>query len=428
VPRDGALFDQARVISRPGRGPRVGAPRSPPLAMVGMECQEAGEVPGRRSVFDHTPLSAEVSMRPHILYLIDVLWGAGGAERALERTAQLLPKDRYRLTVGTFRLRPALAMKSDFGCPVIEFPLGRITGGNVLRTAARLARFIRRERVDLVHTFFETSDLLGGLVAKLSGRPVISSRRDMGFLRTGRTQWAYRMLGPMFDEIQTVSEAVRQEMISRDRLNPRRVVTIPNGIPIGLSTVKAHLDGASHVVLTVGNIRRIKGTDVLIRTAQRVAALRPEVRFLIAGSDHDEQYAREMRKLVIDLGLERQVHFLGKVQNIAPLLEVADVFCLLSRSEGMSNALLEAMAASVPCVATAVGGTPEVMSGELREMLVPAEDPDQAASKILELLNDPSGARRIGRMARARVESNFSAQRMVEHLALRYDHLLANRQ
>jgi glycosyltransferase involved in cell wall biosynthesis len=363
-------------------------------------------------------------MRPHILYLIDVLWGAGGAERALLRTAQLLPQDRYRLTVGTFRLRPALAMEADFGCPVIEFPLGRVTGRNVLRTAARLARFIRRERVDLVHTFFETSDLLGGLVAKLSGRPVISSRRDMGFLRRGRTQWAYRMLGSMFDEIQTVSEAVRHEMISRDRLNPDRVVTIPNGIPFGLPAAKTRLEGASPVVLSVGNIRRIKGTDVIIQTARRVAAWYPGVRFLIAGSDHDERYAAEMRALVKHLGLEQQVRFLGNVEDIAPLLERADLFCLLSRSEGMSNALLEAMSASLPCVATAVGGTPEVMAGELRAMLVPSEDPDAAACKIIELLSNPAEARRMGRMARARVESNFTAQRMVENLALRYDHLL----
>jgi glycosyltransferase involved in cell wall biosynthesis len=363
--------------------------------------------------------------RRHILYLIDVLWGLGGAEQALLRTAQLLPTDRYRLTVGTFRLRPGLAMKSGFGCPVIEFPLGRVTGSSVLKTAARLAQFIRRERVDLVHTFFETSDLLGGLVAKLSGRPVISSRRDMGFLRTRRSQYGYRLLGFLFDEVHTVSEAVRQEMISRDRLDPKRVVTIPNGIPFGPAPVRVPREGSSPVVLSVGNIRGIKGTDVLIRTAQRVVAQNPDVRFWIAGSDHDERYAREMRALVTELGLARHVRFLGKVEDITPLLDAADVFCLLSRSEGMSNALLEAMAAAVPCVATAVGGTPEVLTGELSTLLVPSGDADLAALKILQLLSNPAQAQRLGRVARARVEENFTARRMVQNLAVRYGQLLA---
>jgi glycosyltransferase involved in cell wall biosynthesis len=119
------------------------------------------------------------------------------------------------------------------------------------------------------------------------------------------------------------------------------------------------------------------------------------------------------------------VRFLGKVEDITPLLDAADVFCLLSRSEGMSNALLEAMAAAVPCVATAVGGTPEVLTGELSTLLVPSGDADLAALKILQLLSNPAQAQRLGRVARARVEENFTARRMVQNLAVRYGQLLA---
>ena len=85
----------------------------------------------------------------------------------------------------------------------------------------------------MVHTFFESADLLGGLVAKLSGVPVvISSRRDMGILRSTRHRIAYRLMSPLFNQVQAVSDAVREETIRADRISPHKVVTIPNGIEV----------------------------------------------------------------------------------------------------------------------------------------------------------------------------------------------------
>ena len=372
----------------------------------------------------------------HILYLIDVLWGLGGAEGVLLRIPRLLPKDRYRCTIGTFRLRPSSPVFDDIPCPVREFPVSRVFGMGAIRTALDLRQFIRSENVQIVHTFFESADLLGGLVAKLSGVPVlISSRRDMGILRSTRHRVAYRLFSPLFNQVQAVSDAVREETIRADRIDPNKVVTIPNGIEIDkLTAAKGSgclrqslgLDDAFPLIVTVGHIRRVKGYDMLLRAAAEVCRIHPNATFLIVGSVQEPECERDLHDLVRQFHLERNVRFLGKMENenVWSLLKVCDVFCQPSRSEGMSNALLEAMACELPCVATAVGGTPEVLEDGRTGYTVASEDHQAAANRILRLLADPESARTMGRMARRVVEERFSAQSMIRSMAGMYDQLL----
>jgi len=373
----------------------------------------------------------------HILYLIDVLWGIGGAEGVLLRIPDLLPKDRYRCTIGTFRLWRDSPVFDRLPCAVREFPVSRVFGMGALRSALELRRFIRSENVQIVHTFFESADLLGGLVAKLSGVPVvISSRRDMGILRSTRHRIAYRLMSPLFDQVQAVSGAVRRETIRADRINPDKVVTIPNGIEIeklaaadGCAALRHELalEDAAPLIVTVGHIRRVKGYDVLLRAAVEVCRVYPKATFLIAGSIQEQDCERDLQDQVRQLHLERNVRFLGKMENesVWSLLKLCDVFCQPSRSEGMSNALLEAMSSGLPCVATAVGGTPEVLEDGRSGYVVPSEDHHAAATRILELLGDPERARTMGRLARSVVQERYSAQSMISSMVGMYDQLLA---
>ena len=375
----------------------------------------------------------------HVLYLIDVLWGLGGAEGVLLRIPKLLPKDRYRCTIGTFRLRLSSAVRDQLPCPVREFPVKRVFGMGALKSALDLKRFIRSERVQIVHTFFESADLLGGLVAKLSGVPVvISSRRDMGILRSAKHHIAYRLMSPLFNQVQAVSGAVREQTIRADRIDPNKVVTIPNGIEIEkLAAANASaalrdelsLEDASPLIVTVGHIRRVKGYDMLLRTAEEVCRVHPKAIFLIVGSVQEPDCYRDLRDLVRQLDLERNVRFLGKMENdsVWSLLKLCDVFCQPSRSEGMSNALLEAMGCGLPCVATGVGGTPEVLEDGVTGYIVPSEDHQAAATRILSLLGDPERARNMGRLAQRVVGERFSAQSMIRSMVGTYDQLLEAR-
>ena len=372
----------------------------------------------------------------HVLFLIDRFpERMGGAEGALLRTIRLLPADRYRCSVATFAVDPRFGdIRHLFSCPFHVFPLKRTYDWNALQVAIKMARLIRSERVSLVHTFFSTSDLWGGMIAKLSGCPVlISSRRDMGVFRSVKHEVAYRVLAGMFDQVQAVSDHVRSFSISKDGLAPNRVVTLHTGVDlaeiegangIGRDNPTLGLQDASHVVITVGNIRPIKGTDVLVRTAARVCKRFPKAVFLVVGGVQDQSYFRSVQELTSSYGLTNNVRFLGLRYDVPSILKIGDVFCQTSRSEGLPNSLLEAMACKLPCVATDVGGTGEIINHGESGFLFPSEDPQSAAEHIISLLCDRKRAAAMGKVGRRIVEEKFTVQSMVDRMIGYYDRAL----
>jgi glycosyltransferase involved in cell wall biosynthesis len=131
--------------------------------------------------------------------------------------------------------------------------------------------------------------------------------------------------------------------------------------------------------------------------------------------------------MVRSFGLENNVKLLGFVEDPTPLLKMSNAFCLLSRSEGFSNALLEAMACGLPCVITRVGGNPEAVNDGENGFLVPPEDDESAAERLLFLLRNPAKAAQIGNAARLTVQMRFSADNMIRQLLDVYSGLMAGR-
>src|SRR6266478_1780815 len=157
----------------------------------------------------------------HVLFLIDRFpQRMGGAEGTLLKITRLLPPARYRCSVVTFAIDPAFEdIRGLFKCPLYVLPLRRTYDWNALRVAMKIVLLIKSQQVSIVHTFFHTSDLWGGMIAKLSGCPVlISSRRDMGLNQSLKHRVAYRLLRRMFDQVQAVSEQVRSYSIAEHGL------------------------------------------------------------------------------------------------------------------------------------------------------------------------------------------------------------------
>jgi glycosyltransferase involved in cell wall biosynthesis len=179
-----------------------------------------------------------------------------------------------------------------------------------------------------------------------------------------------------------------------------------------------------HVPLigTVANLNPVKGVDVFVRCAAMLSRQAPEARFVVAGAGPLEE---ELARLRNELGLDDRLIFAGSLEDVRPLLASLDVFMLLSRSEGMSNALLEAMATAKPIVATRVGGNAEAIGEGEAGFLVPSENPEAAANAALRLIRDGRLAGRLGLAARRRAELSFSLQRMVERTQNLYTGLLA---
>lgn len=371
----------------------------------------------------------------HVLYLLDQLVAVdGGAEGALLKMIERLPPERYRPSVATLRLSNADDVLKHFRCPVHDLAVRRTYDWTAIRGGVRLRRLLRSGDVSIVHTFFESADLWGGLVSKLSRCPIlISSRRDMGFKRSSLQSLAYKLMGPVFDQVHAVSDAVREHVTRQDRLNPAKVVTLHNGVDLekidstpsttDLRTAR-DLETASHLIVDVGWIRRIKGTDVLIHTAALVCREFPRVVFLVIGGVEDEAYFSQLQRLIESLQLVNNFVFVGSSENVCGLLKECDIFCHLSRSDGLSNAVLEAMACSLPCVITRVGGNHEAVIDGETGYTVPAEQAELAAERLLRLLRNSESARRMGKAGRRIVETKFSANAMVTRLVSLYDDLI----
>lgn len=370
-----------------------------------------------------------------VLYIIDQLCRLGGAERALLRIIKSLPRERYLPHLLTFKVEAGLGLADVVSCPLATYALRRTYDRTAIDTARKIRQLIRTQNIQITHTFHETSDLWAGPIAKLSGCPIlITSRRDMGFLRGRKHNLGYRWLRPCFDQVHTVSEQVRNFCINQDRLAPEKVLTVYNGVnlPSGPKSWDRYaikqqfgLDRYSRLVLSIGNIRPVKGFDVFVEAAARIAQTAPDTAFAIAGEDSDAECCRRLKEMASARGLKNNFFLLGGVDDVYPLLQAADVFCLLSRTEGLSNALLEAMACELPCVATAVGGNPEVVVPEKSGFLVQNEDFESAARCVIQLLEDPVRARSMGSYGRRIVEGKFTTEVMMRRLTDSYEHLLS---
>ncbi len=373
---------------------------------------------------------AKHSSLPHVLLVVDQFpRSLGGGERIVLRLAALLPQYGYRVSILTFFIHPesSVLVTPPF-CPVYTLPLTRTYDLTALRAAFELRAFLRRQKVQIVQTFFESSDIWAGLVVKtLSKARLVWSRRDMGILRSRKHSVSYRLMAGVPDRVFAVSEQVRRHSIEVDRIDAARVETIYNGLdlvdsPVAVKPAKAL---GESLIATVGNVRQVKGHDVFIKAAAVVAKRFPLASFSVAGEVLEPEYFAGLQRLVQDLGLSERFQFVGGVTNIPKHLSTAEIFVLPSRSEGFSNAIIEAMAESLPVVATDVGGNAEAVKDGKSGFIVPPEDSEALAEAISKLLADPLRAAEMGAAGKALVAEKFTTHAMMSRIAKAYADLLA---
>jgi glycosyltransferase involved in cell wall biosynthesis len=215
------------------------------------------------------------------------------------------------------------------------------------------------------------------------------------------------------------ADAVREVCIREERCDPRRVFVVRNGIDLPVfdalaaKPLQAPLPIAEGdvPVAVIGNLWPVKGHRTLLEAAARLKETLPRVKFLCAGEGPERQF---LERRIAELGLADRVLLLGHRLDVPAILARAQAACLCSSAEGLSNALMEAMAARLPIVATAVGGNPELVRPGENGTLVPYGDPGALADALTALLADPVRAREIGQRGRARVEAELTLSRMAE--------------
>ena len=370
---------------------------------------------------------AEEDGRPHILLVVDQFpRSLGGGERIVLTMADRLPAFGYRVSVLTFAADEQSAGLVDPPCPIYLLPLTRTYDWHALRGAMALRRFLLKEKVSLVHTCFESSDLwAGGMTKLLSRAKLVWNRRDMGILRSRKHVVAYRWLARMPDAVLAVSEEVRRYTIEVDGVPAQRVTTIHNGLDLARWPERTyHGPKGQPLIASLGNIRRIKGHDVLLRAFAAVHREFPGAQLTIGGAVLETAYMAELQGLLQDLGIAENVLFAGSIRDQQSFLANASIFVLPSRSEGFSNAIVEAMAASLPVVATRVGGNAEAVEETKTGLLVAAVVEAGMVAEMLRLLRDPDAAIAMGLAGRQRVREFFTTEAMMKHVVRIFDNLL----
>lgn len=372
---------------------------------------------------------ASFALPPHIVLAVDLFpKNLGGGERVLLRLASLLPEYGFQVSVLTLGVDPeSSVLLEPVPCPIYLLPLQRTYNAQAISAALELSRFLRAEKVRLVQTFFESSDLWVGPVAKmLAGTALIWSRRDMGILRERKHRLAYRFMANLPDRVFAVSDEVRRHCIEVDGIPAERVETLYNGVDVSgwEASDKILTNHRRPIIKTVGNIRHVKGHDIFLRAAALIARDYPEARFCIAGGVLEPEFYRHLQRLARELHIEDRISFDGAIADLPAYLADATIFALPSRSEGFSNAIIEAMAAGLPVIATDVGGNAEAVQTGITGLIVPPEDVPALSAAMHSLLANPERARKMGRAGRARVAERFTTEAMMRQIVAAYQQVL----
>ena len=299
-----------------------------------------------------------------------------------------------------------------------------------LRAVIGLCRIIRAEHADIVNTHSSVDSWIGAFAAKLTGKKLVRTRHLSKPLSGHVLNFVHRMP----DLVITTGESIRQQLIEQTGLKPQVVVSVPTGIDVErfspqpcASTFKTSLGlpADARIVANIAVLRPFKRHDVLVNAA---ALLRDRlgVHVLIAGEGGQRP---AIEQLVRSLGLDECVRLLGHVDDVRPLLSCSDVVVLSSGShEGVSQALMQALAMARPVVATDVGATAELIVHERTGLLVPPNDPAALAMAIERMLREPSFARECGAAGRQHVVDHYSEGEMIDRVLALYERLLTKAQ
>lgn len=332
---------------------------------------------------------------PRILYLIDEIEAitAGGTERQVLQIIRLM-KDAGAQPQLCLLRGGAWLTEETAGCPVTVCGFHSFWHPPSLVRLAKLVRWMRARRFDIVQTFFVEANVIGPWLAKLASVPVVlGSRRNLNYWMSARTARLQAWSNRLTTRLVANCEAVKQTIVEMERTPPEKVDVIYNGVdtrafapdPAARALARRGLELADDTVAVgaVASLLPQKGVAEFVQAAAGVLATESKACFLVAG---DGPLRAELQQTISQLGIQHACRLLGAQENVRAFLQALDIAVLPSRSEGFSNSILEYLAAGLPCIATSVGGNVELLAGT--GILVPPASPAELAVAIRQLVGD----------------------------------------
>ena len=344
----------------------------------------------------------------------------GGTERHVAHLATRLDPSRFDVHVATLQQEGALLSEMASGrLPLTAYPIKGFLRPDTLRQQVRFAAYLKHHAIDIVHAYGFYPIVFAVPVARLVGTQVVlASIRDSGDPWTRAQRWVQLCASRLAHCILVNATAVRARLRTGGH-GRRQIAVIRNGVDVDRFAPRPFdarlrsslgLPPRAPLVVAVSRLNPMKGIDDFLEAAALLAGRFPEARFVIVG---DGSSRRELEAQTRMLGLLERVVFTGTRLDVETILAQAAISVAPSLSEGLSNVVLESMAAGLPVVATRVGGTPEILDDGVTGLLVPPCDALALAGAIGRLLGDEALALRLGAAARTRAVHHFSAQHMV---------------
>jgi glycosyltransferase involved in cell wall biosynthesis len=332
---------------------------------------------------------------------------AGGTQRQMIELLERLDRRQFRVYPVCFHTTGVWFDRvTRLDEPVAVFPIHGFCRTATARQLLEFARWCRANQIAVLQTCELYSNIFGLPGGALASVPVrIGSRRGMGGTRA--QQRVQRIAYNAAHRVVANSEAAASRL-RLEGLPNHKIGVIYNGVDLSAFPGRSDPTHLRRIAM-VACLRAGKRIDVLIAAAPHVLARHPAAEFWIVG---DGPCREQLVALAKQAGVLERFRFMGHRDDVPTLLSKADVFVLPSRSEAFPNSVIEAMAAGLPVVATAVGGIPELVADGLTGRLVPAGDAMKLARALIDLLDEPARAAELGHAGRARVEQ-LSFDRMV---------------
>lgn len=368
--------------------------------------------------------------RRRILLLVRLL-GQGGSERQATVTALSLRRAGYQTHVGC--VDPSGIRGDELragGIPVVSFPIQTLPSPRTAWQGMRLASYIRRHRIDLVHSFDVPMNVFGVPFAWLA-RPqvLLSSQRAHRELTPGLSQKLLRVTDRLVDGTVVNCEAMRTHLIADEGVRPDHIRLCYNGTDTnrfhaGNGERPPEFGAASLVIGVVCGLRKEKGLSTLVDAFAQVHETAPGLRLAIIGGGI---CLPELRQQAAALGVADTTIFLPETHEVPRLLRGIDIFVLPSLSEALSNSLMEAMASGCCPIASRVGGNPELVADGENGLLFEKGDAAGLAGALRRVILDAGYRKRLVANSVRRIEQEFSLEASARRMAAIYEEFLSGR-
>jgi glycosyltransferase involved in cell wall biosynthesis len=371
--------------------------------------------------------------RIKIAYIIDFLdTNMAGTENQLIKMINGIDQNKFTVHLICLFNHPWFEKNAaQLHCTSAVFNIRHFTKPRTYLDILKLIKHLKDYKPHIVHTFFPVSNIVGVLAATIAGvESIISSRRDYGEWMTKRYLAATRIANRFVDKVIANSNEVKHLTEKEEKIKNGKLQVIYNGLDLEkfIDIKRDHdlqkrlrIPAGNKVIGIVANFRPMKHHYTFINAASEILKRRKDVHFLLVGNG---PMMHENQTLGHKLNIIDKLHFVGKQENISTFISIMDIGVNCSEREGLSNAIMEYMAAGVPCIVSNSGGNRDLITHNMHGYTFDLDDYQTLARLILDLLGDETTRRRFIMKSREKIERGMGLNAMLSNYEALYTDLV----